>query len=98
MDADIIALQEIENRDLKTFTKKNLPKYKHYSFIKYPNFCCRTWILSKIEIKKFKNLDVKFETKLFFFLDPFFFFFLFMKMEIQSILIIIGLQKLLEKL
>lgn len=65
LDADIVALQEIENRDLIRLLQKKIPKYKYYSFIKYPNSAVGLGILSKIEIKNSKSLDVKFETKLF---------------------------------
>ena len=37
LDADIIALQEIENRELMILLQKKLPKYKYYSNVKYTN-------------------------------------------------------------
>lgn len=63
LDADIIALQEIENKELMLLLQKNLPKYKYYSFLKYPESAVGLGILSKIEIKETKNLDIKFRTK-----------------------------------
>ncbi|MDZ7819966.1 MAG: endonuclease/exonuclease/phosphatase family protein [Aliarcobacter sp.] len=65
LDADIIALQEVENRDLMQELKRKLPKYAYYSFIKYPNSAIGIGILSKIKIKDNKHIDVKFTTKLF---------------------------------
>jgi len=65
LDADIIALQEIENRELMQILMKKLPQYSYYSFIKYPQSPIGIGILSKIKIKDNKNLDVKFRTKLF---------------------------------
>lgn len=65
LDADIIALQEIENRDLMQELMKKLPQYKYYSFIKYPKSAVGLGLLSKIKIKDNKHIDVKFRTKLF---------------------------------
>ncbi len=65
LDADIIALQEIENRELMQLLLKKLPEYKYYSFIKYPDSAIGIGFLSKIKIKENKNLDVKFRTKLY---------------------------------
>lgn len=65
IDADIIALQEVENRDLMQELKRKLPKYSYYSFIKYPNSAIGIGLLSKIQIKDNKHIDVKFTTKLF---------------------------------
>ncbi|MDY0051591.1 MAG: endonuclease/exonuclease/phosphatase family protein [Aliarcobacter sp.] len=65
IDADIIALQEIENRDLMQNLKRKLPQYSYYSFIKYPNSAIGVGLLSKIKIKDNKNIDVKFTNKLF---------------------------------
>lgn len=64
IDADIIALQEIENRELMQLLVKKLPNYKYYSFIKYPDSAIGVGFLSKIKIKENKHLDVKFRTKL----------------------------------
>ena len=47
-----------------TFVKK-IPKYKYYSFIKYPNSAIGLGFLSKIEIKENKFIDIKFETKVY---------------------------------
>jgi exonuclease III len=65
LDADIIALQEIENRDLMQQLMKKLPQYKYYSFIKYPKSAIGVGLLSKIKIKDNRHIDVKFTTKLF---------------------------------
>lgn len=65
LDADIIALQEIENRDLMQELKRKLPKYRYYSFTKYPSSAIGLGILSKIEIKDTRYIDVKFTTKLY---------------------------------
>ena len=65
IDADIIALQEIENRDLMQELKRKLPQYQYYSFIKYPESAIGLGILSKIEIKDNRHIDVKFTTRLF---------------------------------
>ena len=65
IDADIIALQEVENRELMQLLVKKLPAYNYYSFIKYPDSAIGVGFLSKIKIKENKHLDVKFRTKLF---------------------------------
>lgn len=65
IDADIIALQEVENRELMQLLVKKLPNYNYYSFIKYPDSAIGVGFLSKIKIKENKHLDVKFRTKLF---------------------------------
>ena len=65
IDANIIALQEIENRDLMILLSKKLPQYKYYSFVKYPNSAVGVGILSKIEIKSNSTIDVKFTSRLY---------------------------------
>ena len=65
LDADIIALQEIENREIMQQLMKKLPQYTYYSFIKYPDSAVGLGFLSKIKIKENKNLDVKFRTRVF---------------------------------
>ena len=65
LDADIIALQEIENRDLVQQLMKKLPQYHYYSFIKYPRSAIGVGLLSKIKIKDNRHIDVKFSAKLF---------------------------------
>ncbi|MBP7770240.1 MAG: endonuclease/exonuclease/phosphatase family protein [Aliarcobacter sp.] len=65
IDADIIALQEIENRDLMQELKRKLPQYSDYSFVKYPKSAVGIGILSKIKIKDNRHIDVKFTSKLF---------------------------------
>ncbi|HNW66460.1 MAG TPA: endonuclease, partial [Aliarcobacter cryaerophilus] len=37
LDADIIALQEIENENLIKLLKQKLPQYSYYNFTKYPS-------------------------------------------------------------
>ncbi|QKF73590.1 endonuclease/exonuclease/phosphatase [Aliarcobacter faecis] len=59
LDADIIALQEIENENLIKLLKQKLPQYSYYAFSKYPNSAVGLGFLSKIPIKNYKNLDVK---------------------------------------
>ena len=65
LDADIIALQEIENRELMQLLLKKLPNYKYYSFIKYTDSAIGIGFLSKIKIKENKNLDVKVRNKIY---------------------------------
>jgi len=63
LNTDIIALQEIENEDLMKLLLKELPQYKFYSFIKYPDSSVGLGFLSKIEIKNNNFIDIKFPTK-----------------------------------
>ncbi len=65
LDADIIALQEIENRDLMLLLQKKLPKYKYYSYVKYSDSAIGLGFLSKVEIKSTNHIDVKFRTRVF---------------------------------
>lgn len=65
IDADIIALQEIENENLVKQIKKQLPDYKYYSFAKYKNASVGLAILSKIKIKSSNKINVKFTNKTF---------------------------------
>lgn len=65
IDADIIALQEIENRDLMQELRRKLPQYGYYSFTKYPKSAVGIGFLSKIKIKNNRHIDVKFTSKLF---------------------------------
>ncbi len=65
LDADIIALQEIENRQMLQLLLKKLPKYKYSSFSKYRNSSVGIGFLSKIKIKSSKDISVKFINKLF---------------------------------
>ncbi|RBQ26369.1 MULTISPECIES: endonuclease/exonuclease/phosphatase family protein [Arcobacteraceae] len=60
IDADIIALQEIENESLMKLLKQKLTKYNYHSFIKYQNSAVGLGFLSKIEIKNSTSIDVKF--------------------------------------
>ena len=50
VDADIIALQEVENRELMQLLLKKLPNYHYFSFIKYPDSAIGVGFLSKIKI------------------------------------------------
>lgn len=65
IDADIIALQEIENKDLIELLVKKIPEYKYFSFAKYPNSAVGVAFLSKIKIKNSSIIDVKFENRSF---------------------------------
>lgn len=65
IDADIIGLQEIENKTVLTQLFKRLPKYKYYSFEKYPRSAVGVGFLSKIKIINNKAINVKFKNKLF---------------------------------
>ncbi|GGD43577.1 hypothetical protein GCM10012288_17360 [Malaciobacter pacificus] len=65
IDADIIALQEIENKAVLQQLFKRLPQYKYYSFAKYPRSAVGVAFLSKIKIRDNRQIDVKFRNKLF---------------------------------
>lgn len=65
IDADIIALQEIENRQMMNLLLKKLPQYKYSSFTKFRNSSVGIGFLSKIKIKKNKDINVKFRNKIF---------------------------------
>jgi len=65
LDSDIIALQEVENKELIKLLLKKLPDYKYYSFSKYPNASVGVGFLSKIKILKDKTIEVKFSNKTF---------------------------------
>jgi len=65
IDADIIGLQEIENRQMMQMLLKKLPTYKYFSFTKYRNSSVGVGFLSKIKIISNKDIDVKFTNKLF---------------------------------
>jgi len=65
INADIIALQEIENESLMKLLKQKIPKYSYYSFIKYPNSAVGLGVLSKIEIKNQTSIDVKFQNAIY---------------------------------
>ncbi|HRG61033.1 MAG TPA: hypothetical protein PLU59_03705 [Aliarcobacter cryaerophilus] len=64
LDADIIALQEIENENLIKLLKQKLPQYSYYNFAKYPSSAVGLGFLSKIPIKNSQNLNVKFEKEI----------------------------------
>lgn len=65
IDADIIGLQEIENKAIMQLLLKKIPEYKYYSFAKYPRSAVGVGFLSKIEIKDSRQIDVKFTNKIF---------------------------------
>lgn len=65
IDADIIALQEIENKYLIQLLLKKLPNYKYYSFSKYKNSSVGIGFLSKIKILENQNIEVKFSNKIY---------------------------------
>ena len=57
LDADIIALQEIENENVIKLLKEKLPQYKYYTFSKYDTSSVGLGFLSKVKIIESKNLD-----------------------------------------
>ena len=63
LDADIIALQEIENENIIKLLKEKLPQYKYYTFSKYDTSSVGLGFLSKIEIKESQNLDFKLKSE-----------------------------------
>ena len=65
VDADIIALQEIENREVMQLLLKKIPDYKYSSFVKYSRSSIGLGFLSKIKIKNNRQIDVKFTNKIF---------------------------------
>jgi hypothetical protein len=65
INADIIALQEIENRSVIQLLLKKLPAYKYSSFVKYSRSSVGVGFLSKIKIKNNRQIDVKFTNKIF---------------------------------
>ena len=65
IDADIIALQEIENRQIMQVLLSKLPEYKYISFSKYRNSSVGIGFLSKIKIVSNSDINVKFRNKLY---------------------------------
>ncbi len=63
LDADIIALQEIENENVIKLLKEKLPQYKYYTFSKYDTSSVGLGFLSKIKIIESKNLDFKLKSE-----------------------------------
>ncbi len=63
LDADIIALQEIESKELMKLLLKKTPKYKYYSFDKYENSSVGIGFLSKIKIVSNNSLNIRFSKK-----------------------------------
>ncbi len=58
LDADIIGLQEIENKNAFNLLKRKLPKYKYSYFLKKRTSSIGVAILSKYKIVSNKSLDV----------------------------------------
>ncbi len=65
LDADIIALQEIESKELMKLLLKKIPKYKYYSFDKYKNSSVGLGFLSKIKIVSNDSLNIRFSKKIY---------------------------------
>ncbi len=65
IDADIIALQEIENKQLLRTLQRKIPEYKYISFSKYKNSSVGVGFLSKMKIKSNQEINVRFTNKLF---------------------------------
>jgi hypothetical protein len=65
INADIIGLQEIENRSVIQLLLKKLPEYKYSSFVKYSRSSVGVGFLSKIKIKNNRQIDIKFTNKIF---------------------------------
>lgn len=65
INCEIIALQEIENKELIRLLLKKLSEYKYYSFTKYKNSAIGLGFISKIKITDSKDINVKFSNKTF---------------------------------
>jgi len=65
LDADIIALQEIESKELMKLLLRKIPKYKYYSFDKYKNSSVGLGFLSKIKIVSNDSLNIRFSKKIY---------------------------------
>ncbi|UTJ05617.1 endonuclease/exonuclease/phosphatase family protein [Arcobacter roscoffensis] len=65
IDCDIIALQEIENKQILQTLLKKIPSYKYYSFSKYKNSAVGLGFISKVKIINSKDIKVKFSNKTF---------------------------------
>lgn len=65
IDADILALQEIENINILKLLQKKLPNYKYISFSKYKNSSVGLGFLSTFPIKNEKSIKVKFSNKIY---------------------------------
>lgn len=65
LNCDIVALQEVENKELMQLLVKRLPEYKYYSFSKYEKGSVGVGFLSKIEIERNSNLNVRFSDKIY---------------------------------
>ncbi|MCK9337435.1 MAG: endonuclease/exonuclease/phosphatase family protein [Arcobacteraceae bacterium] len=58
LDADIVALQEIESETSLLILMEQTPKYKYYSFIKNPLSSIGLGIISKFEIIETKSIPI----------------------------------------
>jgi hypothetical protein len=58
LDADIVALQEIESKASLLMMMEQTPKYKYYSFIKNPHSSIGLGIISKFEIIETKSIPI----------------------------------------
>lgn len=65
LNSDIIALQEIENKNILKKLQEKLPEYKYISFSKYNNSAVGIGFLSKIEIIDNKQIDVYFKKRVY---------------------------------
>ena len=65
LDSDIIALQEIESKELMKLLQKKLPNYKYHSFDKYKNSSVGVGFLSKFPIVSNDSINVKFSKKIY---------------------------------
>jgi endonuclease/exonuclease/phosphatase family metal-dependent hydrolase len=63
LNADIIALQEVESKKALKDLLNHLPKYKYYSFIKNKKSAIGTALLSKYEIISTNKIDIKTSNK-----------------------------------
>lgn len=65
INADIYALQEVENQSLLKLLQKKLPEYKYISFAKNKKSATGLGFLSKIKIINTKIINIDFKYKLF---------------------------------
>ncbi|AXH10135.1 endonuclease [Malaciobacter halophilus] len=65
LDANIIALQEVESIKVLKDLRRKLPRYRYISLLKYKNSAVGLGFLSDIKILHNKKISVKFKDKLF---------------------------------
>ncbi|MGB5794140.1 endonuclease/exonuclease/phosphatase family protein [Poseidonibacter sp.] len=65
LNSDIIALQEIENKNILKKLQEKLPEYKYISFSKYNNSAVGIGFLSKVQIVDNKQIDVYFKKRVY---------------------------------